>query len=326
MKGGRTYAEPGALPGDMNSWNDCRMGTSDSFKDRCNKITDSRLVVGIGLSVEAVGDNRANGHGLVSHQLTKALERGAFHLVVSDLPAIVFKSLYAAVEVGIGKRQTELAALGAIEAYGRDSISAHHVAAADALDEFGIGVDNVWLRPQRVPACVLAEILLKIEVGHFVASGIVVEDTVEADGFLGDNRCAKAEFGLESTGCADAHEGEHTLIVADLAGLEVYVGESVEFVDHNVDVVGSDAMAKTHDGLAFVCAAYRVEFAGRDLECTCVEKLGHHVDTARVSDEDHTVRELRRQKMQVEYTAVGIDYKFRFGDYFFAHIKCILWK
>ena len=73
---------------------------------------------------------------------------------------------------------------------------------------------------------------------------------------------AEYEFGLKGSGGADAHHSECAVMILYLAGVEVDVGERVELVDHDVDIVGPYAMTQAHDGLSFVCSAYCVELAG----------------------------------------------------------------
>ena len=83
----------------------------------------------------------------------------------------------------------------------------------------------------------LAESLLELEIGHIVASGIIVEYPVETDGFFGDYRCADDQFRLQGARSADTHHCELAVRGLYLAGIEIYIGERVEFVDHNINVV-----------------------------------------------------------------------------------------
>ncbi len=103
------------------------------------------------------------------------------------------------------------------------------------------------------------ECFLEIEVCHLIASGIVIEHAVESYRMLGNDGGAETQFRLQGTAGADANEGEHTLLFANLARLEIDIGEGIEFVDNDVDVVGSDTMTETHYGLALVSAAYSME-------------------------------------------------------------------
>lgn len=110
-------------------------GWSDAVEDGGDEVADGVFVVGVDVGVVAVGDDGADGHGLVAHEAAETLEGCALHLVVGDLALLVAEGFNAAVEVRIGQGQTQLAALGAVETHGGDGDAAHHVIAADALHQ-----------------------------------------------------------------------------------------------------------------------------------------------------------------------------------------------
>lgn len=170
---------------------------SDAFEDGGHEILHGCLVVWVGIVVHAVGYDGADGHCSVAHEASEALERSRFHFIVGHLAAVVAEFLYAPVEVGVGQGEAQLASLRTVEPYGRYGVAAHHVVASYLLNQSGVGIYNIGLGPEWVPAGVLAEIALEVKVGHFVAAGVVVEHAVEADGFFGDNWCAYYKFGLE---------------------------------------------------------------------------------------------------------------------------------
>lgn len=292
---------------------------SDAVEDDGDEVADALFVVGVGFGFEAVGDDGADGHAAVAHKASEAGQRRTLHFVVGDFPALVIEFLDAAVKVGVGKGQTQLAALRTVEADGRDGVAAHHVIAAYHVDEFLVGVHDIGFGPEWIPAGMLAECFFEIEVGHFIAAGIIVEHTVEAKRFFGYHGSAERQFGLQSARCADAHHGETAFFGPYLAGLEVDVGQGVEFVDYNVDIVGADTVAEAHYGFALVGASDGVEFAGRYFESPGVEERCHHVDARRIAYEDNAVGELRGEQMQVEYAAVGVDYEFGWRDNLVFH-------
>ena len=75
----------------------------EAFDDGCNEVVDSGLVVGIDRGCDTVGNDGADCHGTVSHELGEALQSSALHLVVGDVSAIVFKLLDATVEFGFSE-------------------------------------------------------------------------------------------------------------------------------------------------------------------------------------------------------------------------------
>ena len=52
---------------------------------------------------------------------------------------------------------------------------------------------------------------------------------------------------------------------------KVDVGQSVEFVDYDVDVVASDTCGEYGDALAFVCTGYRVKLTASDIALDALE-------------------------------------------------------
>ena len=91
---------------------------------------------------------------------------------------------------------------------------------------------------------------------------------------------------LEESGCADAHHRELAEVLFHLAGLEVDVGQRIEFVDYDVDVVWADAVAETHYGFTLEGASDGMEFARRNLEGFRVEVLGHDVHAGRLPEKN----------------------------------------
>ncbi len=64
-----------------------------------------------------------------------------------------------------------------------------------------------------------------------------------------------------NSGCsAYAYHREGAVLVLYLTCVEVDIGECIQFVDYNVDVIGADAMGQAHYGLALIGAADGVEF------------------------------------------------------------------
>ena len=76
------------------------------------------------------------------------------------------------------------------------------------------------------------------------------------------------------------------------------------------DGVRAYSVAQTHYGLAFISAAYGMEFARADFECSGVEIFGHHIHSRGVAYENYAVGKLVGVQMEVENCPVGVDYEF----------------
>ena len=80
----------------------------------------------------------------------------------------------------------------------------------------------------------------------------------------------------------------------------VDVGQRVELVDHDVDVVATDAMRLAGDALAFIHTSNGVELARGYLVLDAVEVGSNSVDTGGVAHENHLVSQEFGLQMKVE--------------------------
>ena len=107
------------------------------------------------------------------------------------------------------------------------------------------------------------------------------------------------------------------------AGIVVDVGQRVQFVDHDIDIVAADAMRLTGNALSFIHTRYGVEFTRRNLVFNTVKVGCYRVDTSRVTNENHLVSQKFRLQVKVKTGTVTIDDEFRFGEMLFCHsITC----
>jgi hypothetical protein len=97
------------------------------------------------------------------------------------------------------------------------------------------------------------------------------------------------------------------MLVTFLTCLVVDVGEGIEFVDYDVDVVTADAVTLAGDTLAFVHAGDGVELTAADLAFFRIEVGSDGIYTSRVAHENHTVSQLFGLQMEVETRAVVVD-------------------
>ena len=288
-------------------WQLRRWYPTDAVEDELDEVVDAALVAGVGFAGESVGDDHATGHSAVTHKACESCEGAGFHLEVGDLPAFIAEALDALVLVGVSEGKAYLAPLWTKESSAGDGDASHHLFAGDAVDEFGVGIDDVGGTEEGIPVEMFLEGFLEGEVTDFVAAGIEVEQAVEADALAGGDVGADGILGLQSSTGADSHEVEDAEIVLDGAGLEINVGEGVDLVEDDIDVVASDTSGNNGDALTVVPARYGVEFAALDVAFHAVEMGGHGLYSSGVSDEDDLVCQLFRTDVKVEYSAVFID-------------------
>ena len=157
------------------------------------------------------------------------------------------------------------------------------------------------------------------DVAYHIASGIVVQESVEADALDRGCEASGRREGLESATGTDAHHGECAMLVSFLACLIVDISQGVAFVDDDVDIVAPDTMALTGDALSLIRAGDGMELATGDFAFLGVEMGCYGIHTGRVAHEDNLVSQLFGFQMKVEARAVAIDNQFGFGEMFLSH-------
>ena len=109
------------------------------------------------------------------------------------------------------------------------------------------------------------------------------------------------------------------MLVFFLSRIVIDVGECIEFVGHDVDVVAADAVALTGNALALVGAGDGMELAALYFALFSVEVGSNGIYAGRIAHEYDTVGQLFRLQMQVETGAVSIDNQFGFWKMFLVH-------
>ena len=285
---------------------------SDAFEHVLDEGVDAAFVVGVGVVGSAVGNDHAARHGLVPHEARQPRQCTAFHFEVGDAHAAVGEALNFLVGVRVGQGQTQLSALRTEEAAAGHRYAVHHVGAGNACYEFGVGIHHVGVRYALVaaPLHVLHEGLLKGEVAHGVAASVEVEQPVEADALDAGHPSAHGRVGLQTATGAYAHQFQLAQRGAHGAGVEVDVGQGVEFVHHDVNVVAAYARRHHGDAFALVGACDGAKLAALHCAFAFAEVRGHKVYAAGVAHKNHLVGQLLGQHVQVKDAAVGVDDEF----------------
>ncbi len=173
------------------------MVQSDALKNSFYQQRHLLLIVRIGAVDHSVGYDSAHRHRAVSHQSGQSLQSVGFHFVIGDFMPVEPEFLYMGVQIGIGQRQTQFAALRAIESHCRNSIAANHIVAAYLLYQLLVSVDHVRLCPKRIPAHIIAECMLELEIRNLVSARIIVQHAIEPDCFLCYYRRPEVTFRLQ---------------------------------------------------------------------------------------------------------------------------------
>ena len=237
-------------------------------------------------------------------------ERGALHLEVADLSAIELEGLDLGVQIRVGQRETERTTLRTVEAAGGDGDAAHDVVLGDAVGQLWVGGDGVGAEAVDAPAELRAEGSLEREVADALGIGVEVGYAIKSDGTLGGHVGADRRPGLQTAAGANAHHGQHAGSLTRQTGGEVDVGEGVELVDDDVDVVAADAVREDGEAFAGVVAGDAVELTVADVALDVAEVLPDHSHTVGIAHQHDAVGQLFRSQVQMKDAAVAVDDQF----------------
>ena len=285
------------------------------LQDGAYEGVDAVLVVGVGAAGHTVGNDHAAGESLVAKEFGETGYCATFHLEVRDLPRSVAEGFDFVVGFGVGQGEAELAALGTEETAAGYGDAAHHICTRHALQQFLVGVDHIGMADalRTDPLHVVQEGSFEIEVAHFVTPGIEVEQAVEAHADGAGNEGACGYGGLEATTGADAHYLELAQFGSYETGGEVDIGQGIQFVEHNVDVVTADTRGDYRDALATETARDSAEFAARNVALDVREMGSYQGDSPGVAHEDDFVGQLLGPHMEVKDAAIGMDNQLLWG-------------
>ena len=197
----------------------------------------------------------------------------------------------------VGEGHAQTAPLRAVETTAGDGDAANHVGAGNAIEQLGIVVDAVGVG-DALGACPLhgfEEGALKLEVANFVAAVVEVKQAVETETLLRSDEGTFGGVALQTATGADTHEVELTEFGTLGAGVEVDVGQRVEFVDDDVDVVATDTGGNDRDALAFVGTGHGAEFAALDFEFTVLKVRCDELNSAGIATRITCLRLVREE-------------------------------
>ena len=89
---------------------------------------------------------------------------------------------------------------------------------------------------------------------------------------------------------------------------------SIEFVHHDVEIIGAHAGAEHGDAFAVEIARAGDEFAVLAFHLDLVEERGNHDDTTRVANQYDIVGQLVGMKVQVIYRTLVVEDQLRCGN------------
>ena len=117
----------------------------DTFEHLDDEVGHGHLVIDVGGMGHTIGDNMANGDGLVTKHACKACKGSRLHLIVSDAIALVIEFPDALVDERRGNGKAQYASLWAIESDCRNGDTCYHIIAGNAGCEILVGMYHVGI-------------------------------------------------------------------------------------------------------------------------------------------------------------------------------------
>ena len=262
----------------------------------------------------------------MAKQSCQTSKGGGFHLEVAYLQltfaCLVTEGFHLLVLVRVLYAETNLSSLWTVEAAASDSYASQHFFTCHLLYEGGVCCSHVRCSFLRTPVHVADKCLFHVEVAYFVASGIVVEQAVEADALDAGDEGAKRGIGLQTAAGTDADYRECAVLWLVLTLLEVDVGKGIQLVHRDVDVVATNACAEDRNALALVEAGDGVELSVADAAFLTVEVRGNGVNATRVADQYDAVSQLFGLDVKMEDAVVFVDDEFGWFVSFHRYFIC----
>ena len=109
---------------------------------------------------------------------------------------------------------------------------------------------------------------------------VEIQEVVDSQSVGGGYEVIHGNICLQGAGGADADDVEGAQIFPDFAGLEVDIGEGIQFVDDDVDIIGSDAGGEDGEAFGTDITGMGNEFAVLSLYLDAVKILADFADAS----------------------------------------------
>ena len=162
---------------------------------------------------------------------------------------------------------------------------------------------------------------LKAEVGQLVAFLIESQHAIETDALDTDEERTQWDVFLHRAASAYANDVQMAADLFLLARLKIDVGKGIQFVHHDVAVVGTDTGGDTRYAFALVATRNGVELTALYItfDAPFVKEGCHHIHAILVAYEDDLVGKKFGLEVQMKCTAIVVDDQLTGGKYSIGH-------
>lgn len=245
----------------------------------------------------------------MSEQTSHAINGGCFHLKIGDAVCPEMKTAQLVVESGMTQRQSEHTALRSVKSRAgyRDAMmkSIHKMFEQGNASRTKVRSGSVCIQSGMSD-----ERLQHLFFFFVVGELIKVEEVIESESVGTCHKCIYGNIGLQGSAGTDADDLQGFQLCTNGARFEVDVGQGIEFIEYDVDVIWTNA--GTANGKAFVAhiAGMGDEFAVLILEFDAVEILADFFNAVGIADNDDGISNFFWTTIQVVYGAAFVEDKF----------------
>ena len=148
------------------------------------------------------------------------------------------------------------------------------------------------------------------QVAHRVTSFVEVQEAVESYGDSGTDVGAYRRIRLQTAAGTDTHNFQLTEGIVFFTGLEIDVGQCVEFVHYDVYVVASDTGRGYRDAFALISTGHGTKLTAFHFAFFGVEMRGYESYTSGVAYQDDFICQVFWFHVEVKHRTIFIDDQF----------------
>ena len=220
----------------------------------------------------------------------------AFHFEIGKTVPLVLEPFDLPVQFRIGRPEAQVAPLGSIKSRGRDR-HAFDGRVGKKFCQFFRTSDEIGRCQQASPSRVFHESLFDFQFADFIAAVVIIQESVETDRNTGKNQIPDPKIGRDRTAGAQTHQRQRSLLLLHGTRPEVDIEQRVDFVDDDVDIIGTDPGRNDAHPFAFIGPGDGRELPVGRFGLNPLEMGRNLAHTARVAHQDDGRRQLARTQV-----------------------------
>jgi len=258
------------------------LAPGDDIEGRADQLFYGGVAVTAEGALNPVGDDSAETEAMVAEQLSEAIDTRCFHLEIGDAVGTVGEVGEAVDEFGLGEAEAQYAALRAIKTGAGDG-DAMVEAGGEMPQQGGAGAADIGLSEAVVQLGLGSEGMEQLALVFAGLVAVEIQEVVDAEAMGGRHKAVDGDIFLEGAAGSHTDDGEGGEGSFDGAGGKVDIGEGVELVEHDVDIVRADAGGDYGEAFLADAAGVGNEFPVVGAVFDSVEVFANVVDAVRIA-------------------------------------------